>query len=201
MKCTIRYCAPELINEPQATHSFQSDIWALGCLVYEVLSHIPGRPSADMYSKLLTDILPYSTALSKPNLLLCMMRGDLPAVLPSPVLSHDVNELLASCWKEPLQRPGALDFVRNFQVSQQLQSQVRLEPPSRQQSAQISRAVDVNVPGCTFFYGTLMEPAVIRRAIQNEGLHLQVCPAVLYVSPAGSAGVTVLKICPFKLTG
>jgi hypothetical protein len=131
--------------------------------------------------KLLTDILPYSTSRSESNIMMCMMRGNLPAVLPSPILPRDVSGLLASCWKEPLQRPGALDFVRNFQDSQQLRS---LQQPQRH----------MNIPNRIFFYGTLMEPAVIRRVINNEGLHLQVCPAVLYVSPAKSGKIDSIKV-------
>ncbi len=45
-----------------------------------------------------------------------------------------------------------------------------------------------------------MEPEAIQRAIKNEGLHLEVCLAILYVSPAESGGVTALKGCPFNLT-
>ena len=150
LKFTTRYCAPELIDEPQVAHNFQSDIWALGCLVYEVLSRVYRRSSADRYPKLLTDILPYSTARSESNIMMCMMRGNLPAILPSPVLPRDVSGLLASCWEKPLQRPGALDFVRKFQVSQQLQQQMRSQPPNltqerffQQQSAQVSRVIDL----------------------------------------------------------
>ena len=33
-----------------------------------------------------------------------------------------------------------------------------------------------------FFYGTLLHPKVLKRVIGNDGIHLQICPAVLLVS-------------------
>ena len=35
-----------------------------------------------------------------------------------------------------------------------------------------------------FFYGTLLHPKILKRVIGNDGSHLEICPAVLLVSPA-----------------
>ena len=32
-----------------------------------------------------------------------------------------------------------------------------------------------------FFYGTLLHPAVLKRVIRSEGVHLEICPAILKV--------------------
>jgi hypothetical protein len=34
-----------------------------------------------------------------------------------------------------------------------------------------------------FFYGTLLHPKILKRVIGNDGSHLEMCPAVLLVSP------------------
>lgn len=33
-----------------------------------------------------------------------------------------------------------------------------------------------------FFYGTLLHPKILKRVIDNDGSHLEICPAVLLVS-------------------
>ena len=33
-----------------------------------------------------------------------------------------------------------------------------------------------------FFYGTLMHPKILMRVIKNDGSHLKLCPAILFVS-------------------
>ena len=48
-------------------------------------------------------------------------------------------------------------------------------------------------PSSAFFYGTLMHPAVIRRVIRNDGLHLQMCSAILYVSTSEFSRSEVLN--------
>jgi hypothetical protein len=34
-----------------------------------------------------------------------------------------------------------------------------------------------------FFYGTLMHPKILKRVLHNDASHLQICPAILTVSP------------------
>ena len=100
-------------------------MWALGCLLYEVLSLVYHFPSADVYSKLLTDIIPYSTAQTDSNIMVCIMKGRLPAALPSPILPHDINTLLDSCWKKlPLNRTEIQYFIPYFRATQQRQLQL-----------------------------------------------------------------------------
>ncbi|KZV81568.1 kinase-like protein, partial [Exidia glandulosa HHB12029] len=36
LKGTLRWMAPELIDEEDARHTVWSDIWAFGCVLYEV---------------------------------------------------------------------------------------------------------------------------------------------------------------------
>jgi len=33
-----------------------------------------------------------------------------------------------------------------------------------------------------FFYGTLMIPKILKNVISNDGSHLKLCPAILFVS-------------------
>jgi len=33
-----------------------------------------------------------------------------------------------------------------------------------------------------FFYGTLMIPKILKNVINNDGSHLKMCPAILFVS-------------------
>jgi hypothetical protein len=35
-----------------------------------------------------------------------------------------------------------------------------------------------------FFYGTLMHPKILKNVLRNDGSHLELCPAVLFVSGA-----------------
>ena len=147
VKFTTRYCAPELIDEYEAAHTFRSDIWALGCLVYEVPSHVYHSSSTDVYSKLLTDIIPYSIARNECNLIVCILKGKLPADLPSPILPRDISKLLASCWRiVPFDRPVILNFLQSLRTSEQLQLQ-----PGSQASIQTE---------------AMFEPQ--QRAVQNE---------------------------------
>ena len=85
---TVDYLAPELIRGQQASHS--SDVYALGCLVYECLAGVP--PFADK---------PYVETLvahvrDEPRDL-CDLRADLPQSV-----SWTVVKALA---KDPAQRP------------------------------------------------------------------------------------------------
>lgn len=36
----------------------------------------------------------------------------------------------------------------------------------------------------TFFYGTLLHPSILRRVIGHHGADLDICPALLLVSPS-----------------
>jgi hypothetical protein len=48
-----------------------------------------------------------------------------------------------------------------------------------------------------FFYGTLLHPKILRRVIGNDGTHLEICPAVLLVSPANNQSTKVKKTSPW----
>lgn len=48
---------------------------------------------------------------------------------------------------------------------------------------QLSLGEEAGEGNCAFFYGTLMHPAILRRVIANDGSHLEICSAILFVRP------------------
>jgi hypothetical protein len=52
-----------------------------------------------------------------------------------------------------------------------------------------------------FFYGILMHPKILKRVLHNDASHLQICPAILIVSPFLLNGMHCvwLLIRPIKL--
>jgi serine/threonine protein kinase len=98
---TVDYLAPELIRGERASHS--SDIYALGCLVYECLSGSPPFADKPYVEALVAHVTDEPADLSD-------LLPDLPEGIGSTVL-----RALA---KDPAQRPGtASEFSRLLQAS------------------------------------------------------------------------------------
>ncbi|KAJ7581802.1 kinase-like domain-containing protein, partial [Mycena floridula] len=106
---TANWLAPEIFKaikrgQPvQTSRSGASDIWALGCTVYEVealILYLRSRPYADQ---------PNSTVLSRH-----VRHGNNP-LLPTDHIIHNnpaIRDLLVSCWAmDPSERPTIAQFI------------------------------------------------------------------------------------------
>lgn len=97
-KYSLRWAAPELLMEDQL--SLWSDIWALGWIVYEVM----------------TNSLPFHDASTDIAIVKRVLRGDLPSLAENADLSlmHELCSLMTMCWSiNPTERPTA-DYCGNF---------------------------------------------------------------------------------------
>jgi len=89
MTGTTRYAAPEIVME-NARRSLQSDIWAWGCLLFEIL----------------TDDMPYVEAKPDMAVLLAIAQGATPGNLQNHKLPEFTVPILQACWtRPPLERP------------------------------------------------------------------------------------------------
>ncbi|KAG8976140.1 hypothetical protein FRB90_009274 [Tulasnella sp. 427] len=95
LKGTVRYYSPELVLEPDAKHSLQSDIWAWACVT-------------------LTDTVPYADKKSDPALWLALAKEEMPADLESFSSFHpDLSRWLSNCWQtRPSDRPSVSVCLR-----------------------------------------------------------------------------------------
>ncbi|KAG8900396.1 hypothetical protein FRB99_006089 [Tulasnella sp. 403] len=88
---TQLYFSPELVLEDEPYRTLESDMWAWGCLLYQILTSKPIYPAAR----------------TNPQAILRISRGEPPATLTS-TLPRAVKTLLEGCWnQEPSQRPTA----------------------------------------------------------------------------------------------
>ncbi|KAG8986292.1 hypothetical protein FRB90_004102, partial [Tulasnella sp. 427] len=111
---SLRYMAPELILEMDGMpkRTLESDVWAWGCLLYEIM----------------TDALPYATYRADIAVIQAIIRGQLPADLPPPsAMSQDeqwdlrswfIQLVLPECWNfEPSKRPSMVEAVREMEFT------------------------------------------------------------------------------------
>ncbi|KAG8971948.1 hypothetical protein FRC05_010483 [Tulasnella sp. 425] len=95
IKGSIRYMSPELLLEEDAKHTLESDIWAWGCTVFEIV----------------TDCAPYNTVKGDRGLIMAFMREDPPGsteILMSrlvdetcadaPPAFQSLHDCLTECW-------------------------------------------------------------------------------------------------------
>ncbi|KAG8946952.1 hypothetical protein FRC04_011247 [Tulasnella sp. 424] len=108
---STRYMAPELIlaTDGIPRRTLESDVWAWGCLLFEIM----------------TDTLPYASYRADIAVLQAIIRGKLPAELP-PLPEEDQWDLrswflqlvLPECWNfEPSKRPTMTDTVVEMEVT------------------------------------------------------------------------------------
>ena len=43
--------------------------------------------------------------------------------------------------------------------------------------------LDIDTMASAFFYGILLHPKILKRVLNNDASHLQICPAILTVCP------------------
>ncbi|KIO21817.1 hypothetical protein M407DRAFT_28585 [Tulasnella calospora MUT 4182] len=103
LKGSPRYMSPELLMEDDCAHSLESDVWAWGCTVFQVL----------------TGYIPYAEAVGEAPFYLAIAQnklpGDVALLLPSNSESADSDSALAlrflystlsQCWEfDPQKRP------------------------------------------------------------------------------------------------
>ncbi|KAG8905225.1 hypothetical protein FRB99_000445 [Tulasnella sp. 403] len=90
---SIRWCSPELLFDHPRTP--ESDMWAWGCLAYEILT---GR-------------IPYCEISADVAVIRKIVQGDLPAAV-SEIPFTDIQNLLVRCWsKQPEKRPSARSTI------------------------------------------------------------------------------------------
>jgi len=89
LRGTSRYYSPELLDNQNAQHTIESDIWAWGCLAAEIM----------------TGQSPYHQILNEMAVLLKITLHELPAVIDSPEISFPLQSCLRDAWKiEPAER-------------------------------------------------------------------------------------------------
>ncbi|KIO31387.1 hypothetical protein M407DRAFT_219739, partial [Tulasnella calospora MUT 4182] len=96
---TLRWAAPELLEDDDA--SLASDIWALGCVVYEVM----------------TDSIPFQD-VKDAVVIKRIVRGDLPSISSDArmVLVQALCTLVGQCWTvDPSKRSRAEFFLKTIQ--------------------------------------------------------------------------------------
>ncbi|CDR94753.1 MAPKK-RELATED SERINE/THREONINE PROTEIN KINASE, putative [Babesia bigemina] len=103
---TLMYTAPELIANPHASTSFESDVWALGCLLYELLTltHPFASPcTVQSMKETFRDFEAHISELiaSVPNTYSLVMRDILVAILDvNPTKRPTVGELISILCRE-----------------------------------------------------------------------------------------------------
>lgn len=89
IKGSFRYLSPELLDEG-ARHTLQSDVWAFGCVMMEVL----------------TGMLPFPNAKNDISLTLALARREMPVQTRSLTVAEPIRDLLQECWQlKPSDRP------------------------------------------------------------------------------------------------
>ncbi|KAG8924842.1 hypothetical protein FRC01_010979 [Tulasnella sp. 417] len=98
LKGAPRYYSPGLIKETETHYALPSDVWALGCLLLEVLA----------------ERTPYAEKKAQVQILRALVNDELPAEIESlSLLTSDLKLLLAKCWAiQPAERPSASDCLR-----------------------------------------------------------------------------------------
>ena len=97
--CTNEYGSPQYLSPEiwqHGTCSHKSDVWSLGCVVYELLAHVAPFKDPGLLHKVLTEDpapLPYHCSVGMTGLVLRMLR------------------------KDPRQRPGATELLREAVVA------------------------------------------------------------------------------------
>ncbi|KAF9447734.1 kinase-like protein [Macrolepiota fuliginosa MF-IS2] len=89
-----RWTAPELVHDENNRPTLKSDVWAFGCVCFEVL----------------TSLLPFHRCRTDSAVISKLLRGELPSAPDPQVLAgidDDVRQLLTRCWSQiPDDRPS-----------------------------------------------------------------------------------------------
>ncbi|KAG8908802.1 hypothetical protein FRB99_003040 [Tulasnella sp. 403] len=98
---STRYQSPELVMNSSCVRTLESDIWAWGCLLLEIL----------------TDDLPYCDVSGDAQILLHIARNELPSSLDNPRLTEEMCYVLRSCWQIDRDQRPRMVTLRDTLVS------------------------------------------------------------------------------------
>ncbi|KAH8115058.1 kinase-like domain-containing protein [Phellopilus nigrolimitatus] len=152
-KGSLRWMSKELLEicEPPNTHSMESDIWAFGMTVYE----------------LLTKGLPFFHLKNDAQVILHIFQGNQPlrpaSIETRPVRYQKLWDLCQTCWDIPVKRPGIDDLVVTLNA-------LRDERPSKRPrlSCQYSLTVSLYDGDSTSLQATIADHEQILQPIVEQ---------------------------------
>ncbi|KAG8918333.1 hypothetical protein FRC02_002455 [Tulasnella sp. 418] len=96
---TERYMSPEIVEDKPKTTA--SDIWALGCLIVQVL----------------TDEKPYERIFRKQAVIVAISRNELPAMNKRGMIHAPLWNCIRKCWSlQPDERPDVSEVARHLRL-------------------------------------------------------------------------------------
>lgn len=120
---TNRWASPELL-EDGSRPNFESDVWAFGCVCYEVFLSAPDVNNADAprVPQVLTRLLPFQECSSDIQIVRKLLRGDLPGQ-PTGAKIDSIDEvdqkmwrLMKRCWStEVNMRPTCREILQDIE--------------------------------------------------------------------------------------
>lgn len=119
---TNRWASPELL-EDDSRHTCASDIWAFGCVCYEVRLQMPSGSRASTAFQVLTRLLPFHECSTDVQIVRKLIRGDLPArpgnatLDPVDIIDDEMWKLINQCWLfEAADRPSCQDIIQRLEA-------------------------------------------------------------------------------------
>ncbi|KAJ7588095.1 kinase-like domain-containing protein [Mycena floridula] len=104
---TARWQSPEILHG--GPNSFKGDIYAFGCVCYEVKS---------TSEQVFTGRVPFYNVSNEPAVILNIVRGVRPTRPELPELNDDIWSLIQDCWKmDPNDRPTAGQMVKRLSAA------------------------------------------------------------------------------------
>lgn len=102
VKGSWRWMSPELVADENASYSAESDMWAYGCVLLEVLS----------------GLLPYHDKRNDQAVIMAVAQGRHPARPHNVAVAEDLWQIMLDCWRvDPHERPSVdtvLERVQDF---------------------------------------------------------------------------------------
>ncbi|KAF9447735.1 kinase-like protein [Macrolepiota fuliginosa MF-IS2] len=131
---SYRWLAPELaVDDTRPT--LKSDIWAFGCVCFEVLS----------------GLLPFHGCRADPQIIMRLHRGELPSGSDPQVIAgidDDMYKLMSRCWsKDPAGRPSCREILKILRMKGVTGKNVDADRTRRFQLATADETVDLTKIG------------------------------------------------------
>ncbi|KAG8945792.1 hypothetical protein FRC03_001633 [Tulasnella sp. 419] len=169
---TIRFFSPELLEDKPKTSA--SDIWAFGCLVLQILIGEAPYSRVHISAAILSEILrgnpPYPTELVK-------------SLFDS---NEAVSDFLVKCWDvDPSRRPKAEKLLNLLSASSTDNAEATSDGGMQGVITSIplptlgSEEMELMNLDTAFFYGSLMDPLILKKVLENDGSHLMISLGIL----------------------
>lgn len=120
--CSYRWTSPELLEEG-ARPTPASDIWAFGCVCYEVgfIKHLFGDLSSTRHGQILVGKWPFPECASDAQVMQKLLRGAVPVesvpTTGSDQIDGDMQDLMKRCCaREPGSRPKCQEILRGLEM-------------------------------------------------------------------------------------